>query len=400
MSDLLIKNAAMVLPDRTLPKHSVLCKDGKIARVGPDKDLQGESAERVIEASGQYLAPGFIDLHTHGLHHHLIYRGPEDLAAVCMLLPRYGVTGFLPTLRPLPEGQDAAFAASLAKVQSQGTQILAFHFEGPFITLTGALPPEALEKKSHPGRVKALIEASKPYRAIFSVAPDFEGILDLIPIMSENNTAVFMTHTAASVGQTQAAIEAGVRHATHVYDVFPAPDETEPGSRPCGVVEAILADPQVSVDFILDGVHVDPIAVKAALQCKGPDKVCLITDANVGAGLPPGVYPGFGGIELEFTYPGGPARMTEKSHKPGTLSGSGLTLDLAVRNAVRMLGVDVPLAVRMASTNPAGVLGLGDRKGQIKQGYDADMVLLDDHLGAVRTWIGGRCRFEKSGRPE
>ena len=148
----------------------------------------------------------------------------------------------------------------------------------------------------------------------------------------------------------------------------------------------------MSVDFILDGEHVEPIAVKMALQCKGPEKVCLTTDANVGAGLPPGKYNSIG-VEIEFAYQGGPARMTEKSTYPGGLAGSGLTMNLAVKNALEMLAVDLPQALRMASTNPANVLGLKD-KGQIKKGFDADMFLMDDDCQVLQTWMAGECCYK------
>ena len=131
--------------------------------------------------------------------------------------------------------------------------------------------------------------------------------------VAENDTPVFMTHTAANVNETLAAIAAGASHATHFYDVFPCPPVTEPGVRPCGIVEAVLADKNVSVDFILDGVHVDPIAVKMAMACKenGRGKVCLITDANVGAGLEPGKFT-FGETgDIYFEYRGAPARAGE-----------------------------------------------------------------------------------------
>ena len=210
--------------------------------------------------------------------------------------------------------------------------------------------------------------------------------------MAEGGTPVFITHTSADVAQTQAAIEAGACHATHLYDVFYAPPETDPGVRPCGAVEAILADPRASVDFLADGEHVDSTAMKVMLLCKGPDRICLITDANVGAGLPPGTY-NFGSNEITFAYEGAPARMTANSALPGALAGSGLTLNRAVANAMEMLGIDLPQAVRMASANPAAVLGLDGRKGQIKPGYDADLTLFDEDLTVRQTWVAGQRRF-------
>ncbi len=256
---------------------------------------------------------------------------------------------------------------TLSRAAVTGSQILGFHLEGPFLTLTGALPKEALGK-ADPERVERLIEACRPYPAVFSVSPDFDGILDLLPIMTRGGTPAFMTHTAATVEQTAAAIDAGVRHATHFYNVFPVPPEKEPGARPCGAVEAVLADPRVSVDFILDGEHVAPVACRMALACKGTEGVALISDANVGAGLPPGRTYRFADYGVTFAYEGGPARMGADGPIPGALAGSGLTLDAALRNAVRMLDLDLPKAVALVSSTPARILGLGERKDASRRG--------------------------------
>ena len=276
----------------------------------------------------------------------------------------------------------------LSNVKSAGTEILGFHLEGPFLTLTGALPSEALGKADM-DRAQKLIEAAGPYKCIFSISPDFEGIEELIGEMANDNNPVFMTHTKADVKQTRRAIELGASHATHFYDVFPCAQETDPGVRPCGAVEAILAEPTVSVDFILDGEHVDPVAIKMALQCKGADKVCLITDANIGAGLEPGIYM-FGKEQVRYSHIGAPARLV----KNNTLAGSGLTMDRAMRNAVKMLDLDISQAVRMASANPAKVLGLDESKGSIREGYDADFVLMDDKFHVLQTWIRGNCCYK------
>jgi N-acetylglucosamine-6-phosphate deacetylase len=290
----------------------------------------------------------------------------------------------------MPPGKDAQFLKQLTNLKTAGAEVLGFHLEGPFLVKTGALPPEAIGKADE-SRVRALIKAAEPYKLIFSTSPDFERITDLLPIMTQNGVPAFITHTQAGVKDTQAAIEGGARHATHFYDVFYAPAESDPGVRPCGAVEAILADKRVSVDFILDGEHVDPVAVKMAIACKGPDKVCLITDANKGAGNPPGRYKALG-TEIEFRYPGAPARMTENSLYPGALAGSGLTMDRAVKNAVAMLGADIPMAIRMASANPADVIGLKN-KGKVAAGFDADILMLDRDLNVMKTFVGGRCCY-------
>jgi N-acetylglucosamine-6-phosphate deacetylase len=289
-------------------------------------------------------------------------------------------------------GQDSAYLKTLSATSPAGTHILGFHLEGPFLALTGAFNKDAIGGGGA-DRVSALIEAAKPYKCIFSISPDVEGIFDLIPIMAQDNTPVFMTHTAANVQQAQRAIELGARHCTHFYDVFPCPPVSEPGVRPSGIVEAVLADPRVSVDFILDGVHVDPIAVKMALVAKqsGPGSVCLITDANVGAGFQPGTYT-FGNMgDICFDYPGAPAR----SVKDHTLAGSGLTLDVALRNAVKLLGLDLVAASKLLSYNPAKVLHLEKQKGLLASGYDADFVVLDGNLEVQSTWVSGKEFYKK-----
>jgi N-acetylglucosamine-6-phosphate deacetylase len=390
---ILIKDVSVVFPDRVVKDQGVWVRAGKIERIGPAGEGKKDQGGQIVDGRGGFLVPGYIDLHIHGFYEYLIDNGPEDLLEICRLLPRHGMTGFLPSVCPRPAGEDAAFLKTLAGVQSDAARMFGFHLEGPFLTLTGALPPEALGT-ADPKRVLALREAAGVYRAIFSISPDFAGIEELLPIMTRGGVPAFITHTKADVRQTQAAIEAGARHATHFYDVFPCPPVTDPGVRPCGAVEAVLADPRASVDFVLDGVHVDPIAVAMALQCKGPDRVCLITDANVGTGMPPGRYH-FGKEEVEFTYPGSPARLTEKTCHPGCLAGSGLTLDRAVQNAVKLIKVSLPQAVRMASTNPAKVIGLENQTGRIQEGLDADLVLLDSDLQVLKTWVKGHCIFEK-----
>jgi N-acetylglucosamine-6-phosphate deacetylase len=392
MTRTVIQHATVVFPDREAQDYSVLLQDGRISRVGPSEDLRSEAADERIELGGDYLTPGFIDLHIHGTGTFSVDDGPDALAGLCRLLPKYGVSGFLPTVAPRPKGEDASFLSSLAGTASAGARILGFHLEGPFLALTGALPKEALGTPD-PDRVESLIEASRPYPAIFSISPDFDGILDLIPIMARGGTPVFITHTGATVEETVAAIEAGARHATHFYDVFPVPPERDPGVRPSGAVEAILADPRVTVDFILDGEHVHPAACRMALACKGVEGVALITDAVPGAGLPPGRTYRFSDYEVTFAYAGAPARMTESGLIPGALAGSGLTMDGAVRNAVRFLNLSLPDAVALAGATPARILGLDGRKGRIAEGYDADLVRLGPDLKVRQCWIGGEPRL-------
>ena len=403
MNNLLIEKASIVRPDRIEGPTDVFVESGSIRCIGAGAraaaERSGENYLR-IDAEGKYLSPGFIDLHIHGCQHHLVDAGREALGEICRLLPSYGVTGFLPTVLPRKPETHSELLGELASGSYRGTTILGFFLEGPFLKLPGAIPAEALVERTAQ-RVEDLKAAAAPYPAIFAAAPDVDKALDLIPLMARSEgtpsgrVPVFITHTHASVEETQAGIEAGIRHATHFYDVFPIPQDVDPGVRPCGAVEAILADPRVSVDFILDGEHVHPVAVRMALQAKGPGGVSLVTDANIGAGLAPGRYEGLGGTEIEFAYEGAPARMTEKTGRTGCLAGSGLTMDRAVRNAVSMAGVDLAQAVRMASLNPAAVLCIDEETGSIEEDKRADLVLLDREIKVEKTWVRGELVFDR-----
>ncbi len=390
MNSLLIKNASVVTENTVQFGCSVYCENGTILEICSEP--QTITANEVINADGMLLCPGFIDLHIHGIRGVIAESGRGQLEIICRELPRYGVTGFLPAICPTKSGvDDIALLEDLSKVKSGGAEMLGFFLEGHYLALTGAISriPRIMEKD----HVKRLIEAAIPYKTVFAVSPEIGGVTKLLPTMTASGYPAFITHTAATAAQTQAAVQAGAIHATHFYNVFPYSGDREPGVRGCGAVEAILANPDVSVDFILDGEHIDPITVKMALACKSRDKVCLITDANVSAGLPPGRYTGLGGSEIESVYEGGPARLVGGPLQGG-LAGSGLTMDKAMKNAVQMLDVSVPQAAAMVSSNPASVLGMKN-KGKIAAGCDADFVLVDDEYNVMQTWVGGKTVFVK-----
>jgi N-acetylglucosamine-6-phosphate deacetylase len=225
--------------------------------------------------------------------------------------------------------------------------------------------------------------------AVMSVSPDTPNILPVIRRLRAENVTVFLTHTRAKVEETEAALDAGAVHATHFYDVFYAPAETEPGARPVGAVEAILADPRASVDFIADGVHVHPTAIRAAVAAKTWAGVILITDSNVGAGLPPGVYDTPWGYRVKVS-PGDAARHETKNF----LAGSALTMDRGMANLLQWLKLPPAQVWAMGTLNPARLLGLG-RKGRLEVGADADLVLWEENLTAARTWVAGHSVYEK-----
>jgi N-acetylglucosamine-6-phosphate deacetylase len=230
-----------------------------------------------------------------------------------------------------------------------------------------------------------------------SVSPDTPNIVPIIERLQEQRVATFLTHTRASVAETRAAIAAGARHATHFYNVFPIPAETEAGVRPVGAVEAILADSRCSVDFICDGVHIDPLVIQLAVLVKGWRGVVAITDSNIGAGREDGVYETPWGYTVRVRS-GDAVRIHDDAHAlNGLLAGSALTMDRALANLLEWLPLPLHEVVAMATCNPARTVGL-DQKGMLEVGADADLVLWrrsESGLAAERTWVRGQCVYQQ-----
>jgi N-acetylglucosamine-6-phosphate deacetylase len=266
-----------------------------------------------------------------------------------------------------------------------------FHLEGPFMALRGAacdLVPGDV------GLLNELVAAANNRVSVMSVSPDTPGIMPVIERLRELGIVPFVTHTCATVEQTQAAIAAGARHATHFYDVFPVGPVLDPGVRPAGVVECFLADPKTTLDVIADGCHVHPVVIQMVVQAKGWRKVMAITDSNIGAGLPAGVYPTTWGYSVRVE-PGNGARIADPSHRAyNGLAGSALTMDVAMDNLGRWLKLPSAKVWAMGTLNPARRLGL-KTKGVLDVGADADLVLWNADKTAAKTWVKGELVFEK-----
>lgn len=388
-----ISNARVVRPGVSADSGSVLISDGKISAINEAAPHGVES----LDAGGSFLTPGLIDLHTHGIGH-IHYEGPpENLAAAAGILPRFGTTSVLPTIVRLMDKTSHEHLRKVAEAMEAvvGMRFPGFHLEGPFLALPGA------GCQCVPGDVQLLediLDACRHRVTAMSVSPDTPNILPVIERLVEHQIVPFLTHTRATVEQTIRAIDAGAVHATHFYDVFPIPEESDPGVRPCGAVETLLADPRCSVDFIADGVHVHPMAIRCALAAKGFRGVMLITDSNIGAGLPEGIHPTNGGYSVRVR-PGDAARIVDEGHpKQGALAGSALTMDEGIRNLMKWLPLPPEQIWAMATSNPADLIG-AKTLGRIEPGSAADLVLWDENLRPRATWVAGRLVFQNDKSP-
>jgi N-acetylglucosamine-6-phosphate deacetylase len=379
-----IRNVRLVFPGKQVVAGSVTLEAGVIKEINP----QGapRAGYRMVEGQGKLLTPGLIDVHTHGIHE---FPYEADLASLCeagKIPGRYGTTTVIPTLCPQkgPAMLSRMRAVAEALPAVTGVNMPGLHLEGPFMGLAGAacatLPGDV-------GLTNEIIDACLGRISIMSISPELENIVPVIERLREQGIVVFMTHTRATPAQTQRAIDAGAVHATHFYDVFPAPDVTEPGVRPAGVVETVLANKHVSVDFIADGVHVDPVVIRAYVAAKGWRGVVAITDSNIGAGLPPGEYDTPWGFRVKVRQ--GDAARTVGNN---LLAGSALTLNEAMRNLMSWLDQPPARIWAMGTVNPARLLGL-TRKGVLAPGRDADVVLWNEDLTPAMTWLGGELVF-------
>ncbi|MCK5802452.1 MAG: amidohydrolase family protein [Lentisphaeria bacterium] len=387
----LIENAMILHPGGVSEQGAVLVDGGQIVAVGAVLPDQAEDAIRV-DGGGRLLTPGLIDMHTHGVED-CRYDVDEELIKGAARLAKYGCTCVYPTLVATAED---SFRTGLQEVAAALPQVAdicvpGLHLEGPFMAFTGA------GCVTTPGDVKLLedlLAAAEGRVAIMSLSPEVDNILPVIERLGELGITAFITHTGADLEQTQRALDAGARHATHFYDVFYPQPETDLGVRPVACVEAILADRRATVDFICDGVHVEPTAIRMGLLCKGWENVMLITDSNIGAGLPPGDYETPWGFSVHV-HPEKAARIIGEHKFAGALAGSALTMNLGMANLHRWFGDEFTSEQLWAlgTANPARLMGL-QNKGRIAVGADADLVLWNDGFTPAATWVGGRLVFE------
>ena len=381
-----IHNAKIVFPGDRVEATTIRLEKGCIAAIG---SAEPESNDEVVDGGGRLLTPGLIDLHVHGIEHFSFDNGADDLLSAARCFAKYGVTTVLPTLVPRRDrsmlDKLSGFTSAMDRVE--GVSMPGLHLEGPFTAIQGAgcdlLSGDCV-------LLDEILSACDNKVMVMSLSPDTDNIIPVIEKLCEKNIVPFVTHTRASVEQSRAAIAAGARHATHLYDVFPVPAEKDPGVRPAGAVEVYMESPSATVDFIADGCHVDPVVIQLAVRAKKTANVAVITDANIGAGLPTGVYDTPWGYPVKVEQGNG-ARVADPEHScHGMLAGSALTMNDAMANILKWLDGEPEDLWQMGTSTPARIAGLNN-KGILKVGQDADLVLWNDNMIPFATWSCG-CR--------
>jgi N-acetylglucosamine-6-phosphate deacetylase len=359
----------------------VCVEDGQIARVSLlDAWLPDEWRDCPIHAAA-YVAPGFIDLQVNGGFGIEVGDDPEAIRLLARRLPETGVTAFLPTIVTSPSNfYPKTIAAFEAAKGAPGARPLGLHMEGPFLSPNrkGAHRRDLIEHADP--RLIDLFLASDAVRLV-TLAPERPDALAMIRRLSDADILVSLGHTDATYEEFLAGLDAGARMATHLYNAMSPFSHRAPGA-----IGAALADDRVSIGLIADGVHSHPASVKLAYAMKRAGKMVLVSDMMSAAGMPPGEY-ALGGQEVVVD--GTSARLAD-----GTLAGSLLTMDQAVRNIIAWTGADNASALSLASEHPAHLLGMAGI-GCIHEGRDADLVLLGADLRVEMTIVRGEIVYRR-----
>lgn len=370
-----IINGTIIQSDGLLTGKNLIF-DEKIRAISEDIPTGAE----VIDAAGGYVSPGLIDVHCHGFMGWDASHGDlGELRRMSRRAAKTGVTAWLPTTMTLdwPVLEGCFSAIRQAQRDSLGpdwggAQVLGCHAEGPFISKKrkGAQAEESIQRPDA-GKLRPWADVIK----LMTLAPEAEGALDCIRAAREMGITLSMGHTDADYAQAKAGIDAGVTHVTHTFNAMPPLNHRAPG--PIG---AALEDDRVFCELICDTFHVHP-ALFSLMARQKPDRLVLITDSIPVAGLPDGPH---GQLGVTVVVDGMRLRFPD-----GTIAGSALTLDLAVRNFMKHTGLPVWQVVNMASLNPARSIGVDERKGSLDPGKDADILITDGDFNVRRTFVRG-----------
>lgn len=373
---MLIKNCKIIFHDR-IEDGSILIENGKIKAINPITHDDND----IIDAEGSYVSPGFIDVHIHGAGGYDTMDGTYDaLNHISKSISKHGTTSFLPTTMTCAIDDIRKSIEAIAKAKEIGTEganVLGAHLEGPFINpeMIGAQNPKYVENPSIE-TFKSMVGEHIDAITSITLAPEVEGAKELISYLKENNITVSMGHTKATYNEAIEGVKCGVCHSTHLFNAM-----TGLHHREAGVVGAIF-DSEITTETISDGIHISYPSLRIAYKQKGIDKVLLVTDAMMACSMPDGMY-SLGGQDVVVKE--GAARLAN-----GALAGSVLTLDAAVRNVVKNSNYPLYEVVKMATLNPARLCKVENRKGSIKEGFDADLLIFDEDITIKKVIINGK----------
>ena len=389
MRPIKIINGRIITPYRVLHGATLLITGDKITALS-EGDIDTPEAQ-IIDAAGDYVAPGFIDIHVHGGGGHDFMDGTEEaFLGVAELHAQHGTTSMTPTTLSSEKEELREILAVYERV-SAAAAFIGMHLEGPYFSMNqrGAQDPRYIRNPDPEEYVPLLTQFPSIKR--WSAAPELNGALAFAEFVRSKGVLVALAHTDAIYEEVLQGFEKGFTHATHLYSAMSG--VTRRGTaRYAGAIESAFLIDEMTVEIIADGVHLPPPLLKLVYKIKGADRIALITDAMRGAGMPPGEsILGSRHNGLRVIIEDGVAKLPDRS----AFAGSVATADRLVRNMIQL--ADVPLcdAVRMMTSTPAAIMGVADRKGSLTPGKDADIVLFDEQINVQLTMVGGKIIYEK-----
>ena len=378
---LIVTASQLFTPLEAIPSPCILIEDGKVTSVRSQQEAELPRG-KILDFKDKVLAPAYLDLHLHGSSGHDVMEADDAaLMAVETMLASRGVAAYLPTTVTAAEDRTLRALEHLGKAIHKGAKPgrstpLGIHLEGPFISCAkrGVHPPEHLVEPS-PEKLQRYWEASGETLRMLTIAPEVPGALETIRHARQLGIHCSLGHSNATYEEAIAGIAAGARHATHTFNAMRALDHRDPG-----ILGAVLQHRELTADIIADGIHVHPSVVDLFIRAKGLDRAILITDAISATGMPEGRYD-LGGLEVEV--------KNQRCEYKGRLAGSILTLERAVRNVMDFAQLRLQDALRLATVNPATLIGVSEQRGSITPGSRADMVVLTPEGQLVQTILGG-----------
>jgi N-acetylglucosamine-6-phosphate deacetylase len=362
--------------------------DGRISEIASRSEKDVPSNSRVVDFGDAILIPGFFDIHMHGGAGVDVMRASaSEMPVLEKFLVRHGVTGYFPTTVAAPLDATYKALARLADAieaaqnnvssDGPGARPLGIHLEGPFLShkRRGVHPPEFLVEPTLK-IFDELWQAARGQVRMMTIAPEIPGAIEVISEAARRGVCVSIGHSDADMPTARHGIAAGARHATHTFNAMRPLDHRDPG-----ILGEVLSDDGITADLIADGIHVSPAVVKVFLQAKGSERAVLITDAISATGMPDGKYQ-LGPIEVDV--------KDGKCTANGSLAGSVLTMDRAVRNVTQFSNWSLRDAVRAATFNPARAVGMTGHCGALKPGAPADFAVLSPKGDVLKTIVAGR----------
>jgi len=394
MSNLIkIFNAQIITPAGVLKEGILIISNGKIAEVGNQNILVEGALE--IDAKGKYVAPGFIDMHVHGGGgHDFMDNTIEAFLNIAQTHAKYGTTALMPTTLSC-EKEDLLTTLDIYEkadaINNSGADFVGIHIEGPYFAMSqkGAQDPRYI-RNPDPKEYQEVLAASKHIKR-WSAAPELPGTLDFGRFLRQHGILAAIAHTDAIYEEVVKAYEVGFTHATHFYSCMSGVSRRN-AFRYAGAIESAYLLDDMTVEIIVDGIHLPAPLLKLIYKIKGTEHTALITDAMRGAGMPEGKSV-LGSLKdgLEVIIEDGVAKLPDRT----AFAGSVATADRLVRNMIALAEVPLVDAVKMASTTPAKILNIADRKGELVKGKDADVVIFDEDINIAATIVKGNLVYTK-----